>query len=51
VVLVLRRIGRCGLAFIDGHSDLRHVGNSAGVGAAPGEDLALVTGRGQSESN
>jgi arginase len=39
-------MGRCGLAFMDGHSDFRHVGNSAGVGAA-GEDLALVTGRGQ----
>jgi arginase len=45
--LALRRVGRYGLAFIDGHSDFRHVGNSAGVGAAAGEDLALVTGRGQ----
>lgn len=47
--LALRRLGRYGLAFIDGHSDFRHVGNSAGVGAAAGEDLALVTGRGQSD--
>src|SRR4029453_12666354 len=47
--LALRRIGRYGLAFIDGHSDFRHVGNSAGVGAAGGEDPALVTGRGQSD--
>jgi arginase len=47
--LALRRLGRYGLAFIDGHSDFRHVGNSAGVGAAAGEDLALATGRGQSE--
>jgi arginase len=47
--LALRRIGRYGLAFIDGHSDFRHVGNSAGVGAAAGEDLALVTERGQSD--
>jgi arginase len=45
----LRRRGRYGLAFIDGHSDFRHVGNSAGVGAAAGEDLVLVTGRGQSD--
>ena len=45
--LALRRRGRYGLAFIDGHSDFRHVGNSAEVGAAAGEDLALVTGRGQ----
>jgi hypothetical protein len=47
--LALRRIGRYGLAFIDGHSDFRHVGNSAGVGAAAGEDVALVTERGQSD--
>src|SRR4029450_10835686 len=46
-MLALRRMGRYGLAFMDGHSDFRHVGNSAGVGAAGGEDLALVTGRGQ----
>jgi arginase len=43
----LRRMGRYGLAFIDGHSDFRHVGNATAVGAAAGEDLALVTGRGQ----
>ena len=48
-MLALRRIGRYGLAFMDGHSDFRHVGNSTGVGAAAGEDLALVTGRGQSD--
>jgi arginase len=46
-MLALRRMGRYGLAFMDGHSDFRHVGNSAGVGAAAGEDLALVTGRGR----
>jgi len=45
--LALRRRGRYGLAFLDGHSDFRHVGNSPAVGAAAGEDLALVTGRGQ----
>jgi len=41
---------RTGLVFVDGHSDFRHPGNTdvAGpVGAAAGEDLALVTGRGQ----
>jgi arginase len=48
-MLALRRIGRYGLAFIDGHSDFRHAGNSNGVGAAAGEDLALVTGRGQAD--
>lgn len=39
--------GRVGLVFIDGHSDFRHPGNAPYVGAAAGEDLALVTGRGQ----
>jgi arginase len=45
--LALRRRGRYGLAFFDGHSDFRHPDNSSGVGSAAGEDLALVTGRGQ----
>jgi arginase len=40
---------RVGLVFVDGHSDFRHPGNAAYVGAAAGEDLALVTGRGQIE--
>lgn len=43
--LALRRRGRFGLAFIDGHGDFRHPGNGRIVAAA-GEDLALVTGRG-----
>ena len=47
--LELNRRGRYGLAFLDGHSDFRHPGNSTGVGAAAGEDLALVTGRGQAD--
>lgn len=45
-LLALRREGRFGLAYLDGHSDFRHPGNSDRVGAAAGEDLALVTGRG-----
>jgi arginase len=45
-MLALRRRGRFGLAFLDGHLDFRHPGNSEVVGAAAGEDLALVTGRG-----
>ncbi len=45
-MLALRRLGRFGLAFIDGHLDFRHPGNSELVGAAAGADLALVTGRG-----
>lgn len=36
-----------GVAYLDGHSDFRHVGNDKYVGAAGGEALALVTGRGQ----
>jgi arginase len=45
-MLALERRGRFGLIFVDGHSDFRHPGNSPSVGAAAGEDLALVTGRG-----
>lgn len=41
--------GRFGLVFIDGHSDFRHAGNAQYIGAAAGEDLALVTGRGQGD--
>src|SRR4051812_2524380 len=41
--------GRIGLVFVDGHSDFRHPGNASYVGAAAGEDLALVTGRGQTD--
>lgn len=45
-LLALRQEGRFGLAYIDGHSDFRHPGNSDRVGAAAGEDLALLAGRG-----
>jgi arginase len=41
--------GYIGLVYVDGHSDFRHEGNSAYVGAAAGEALALATGRGQSD--
>ncbi|NRQ38467.1 arginase family protein [Nonomuraea sp. NN258] len=44
--LALRKAGRYGLAYIDAHADFRHLGNSPYVGSAAGEDLALVTGRG-----
>jgi arginase len=46
-LLGLRRRGRPGVVYLDGHSDFRHPGNSQAVGAAAGEGLALVTGRGQ----
>ena len=45
-MLALRRRGRFGLAFLDAHSDYRHPGNSDRIGAAAGEDLAIVTGKG-----
>ena len=45
-MLALRRRGRYGLVFLDGHSDFRHPGNAEAIGAAAGEDLAIVTGRG-----
>lgn len=48
-MLALRRSGRYGLVFLDGHLDFRHPGNAEAVGAAAGEDLALVTGRGGAE--
>lgn len=46
IMLGLARLGRHGLAFLDGHDDFRHPGNSDDIGAAAGEDLAIVTGRG-----
>jgi arginase len=45
-MLALRRQGRHGLVFLDGHSDFRHPDNAEAIGAAAGEDLAIVTGRG-----
>jgi arginase len=52
--LAMRRLGeerggRVGLVYVDGHSDFRHPGNAQLVGAAAGEALALVTGRGQAD--
>jgi arginase len=47
--LALARRGRYGVAYLDGHSDFRHLGNSEYVGAAGGEALALITGRGQAD--
>lgn len=44
--LALRRKGRYGLVHIDAHSDFREPENSPYVGSAAGEDLALVSGRG-----
>ncbi|WP_433160054.1 arginase family protein [Kribbella sp. CA-247076] len=45
--LALRRRGRYGVVYLDGHSDFRTVDNSPYVGAAGGEALALITGHGQ----
>jgi len=47
--LALKRRGRYGVVYLDGHSDMRTVDNDAYVGAAGGEALALVTGRGQKD--
>ncbi|WP_238331936.1 arginase family protein [Kribbella jejuensis] len=47
--LGLRRLGRYGVVYLDGHSDFRTTENSPYVGAAGGEALALVTGRGQDD--
>jgi arginase len=45
-MLAMRRRGRAGLVFLDAHSDFRHPGNTDAIRAAAGEDLAIVTGRG-----
>ena len=47
--LALKRRGRYGVVYLDGHSDIRTVDNDEYVGAAGGEALALVTGRGQDD--
>ncbi len=44
--LALRRLGRYGLMFLDAHSDFRHPGLAPPIVSAAGEDLAIVTGRG-----
>ena len=46
--LALKRRGRYGLVFLDAHSDFRHPQNTQAICAAAGEDLAIVTGRGDS---
>ncbi|MEU4101703.1 arginase family protein [Streptomyces tanashiensis] len=47
--LALRRLGRYGLASVDASPDFRNLSNSDRIGAAGGEELALATGRGQSD--
>jgi arginase len=47
--LALKRLGRYGVVYLDGHSDFRTVDNAPYVGAAGGEALALITGRGQAD--
>jgi arginase len=42
--LALKRRGRYGLAFVDGHLDFRSLEWAPEVGAVAGEDLAVVTG-------
>jgi arginase len=45
-MLTLRREGRLGIAYLDGHDDFRHLGIADHVGASAGDDLAIMTGRG-----
>ncbi|MEC3980786.1 arginase family protein [Amycolatopsis sp. H20-H5] len=47
--LALRREGRFGMVYLDGHDDFRHLGNSEHVASVAGEALAVVTGRGAPE--
>ena len=42
--VALKRRGRFGLAFVDGHLDFRNLEWAPAVGAVAGEDLAVVTG-------
>jgi len=44
--LSLKKRGNYGLIFFDAHSDFRHPNNSENITSAAGEDLAIVTGRG-----
>jgi arginase len=46
ICLHLSRKGRYGLLFLDGHSDFRHPENFPPISSAAGEDLAIVSGRG-----
>jgi arginase len=48
-MLALRRRGRFGLAYVDGHLDFRHLGWAPAVGAVAGEDIAVITGRAEPE--
>ena len=45
--LALRRRGRYGLAYLDGSADFLRHEQAGRIGAAAGETLAVVTGRGQ----
>lgn len=44
--LALKRRGRYGLVYLDAHGDFRHLGNDTLIVAAAGEDLAILTKRG-----
>jgi arginase len=47
--LALKRLGRYGLAYFDGSADFLRLAQAGRIGAAAGETLALVTGRGQAD--
>ncbi|RSM84766.1 arginase family protein [Kibdelosporangium aridum] len=46
-MLTLRQKGRYGLAYFDGSADFLRLAQAGRIGAAAGETLALITGRGQ----
>ncbi|MET0135164.1 MAG: arginase family protein [Kibdelosporangium sp.] len=48
-MLALRPRGRFGLAYLDGSADFLRLAQAGRIGAAAGETLALVTGRGQAD--
>jgi arginase len=47
--LALKRLDRYGLVYFDGSADFLRLAQACRIGAAAGETLALVTGRGQAD--
>ncbi|MBP2327377.1 arginase [Kibdelosporangium banguiense] len=47
--MALKQYDRCGLVYFDGSADFLRLSQAGRIGAAAGETLALVTGRGQAD--
>jgi arginase len=47
-MLALKQRGRFGLAYLDAHTDFRHLGNAPSLQAVGGEDVAVCVGLGDS---